>query len=192
MKQYKEAYHLAEHNQLKGGVLIPSNAYLDEVPLQDDDDDSSAFDLFFDANDQSFYNATSVLAESIRIQESLIDTDSTLVNTKVRFHLLSACLKVVFREARGKNLSRPEEYILLTIEDLNLSDSSSHSLSDSTLSIAHVEIEDAQLDKTKASPGCVSTGASPIFEGILDIGTLLGIGSVSPLRLPGRVFQSLF
>lgn len=183
MKQYKEAYHLAEHNQLKGGVLIPSNAYLDGIPLQGDDDDSSAFDLFFDANDQSFYNATSVLAESVRMQENSSDDEGGLVNTKIRFHLLRACLKVVFREARGNNLSRQEEYILLTIEDLNLSHSSSHSLSDSTLSIAHIEIEDAQLDKTRASPGCVSTGASPVFEGILDIGTLLGVGSVSPLRL---------
>jgi hypothetical protein len=178
MKQYREAYHLAEHNHLKGGVLIPSNAYLDTVPLEDEE--SGDFDLFFDANDQSFYNATSVLAESIRMQKELTDNDygGDFVNTKLRFHLLSASLKVNFRNP-GSGFTRPEEYILITMNDLNFSYSSSKSLSESSLSISHIEIEDAQLDTSKKSVGYVSIGNAPLLEGVVDIGTLLGFASVS-------------
>jgi hypothetical protein len=69
----------------------------------------------------------------------------------------------------------------LTMDDLNLSHASSHSSSESTLSIAHVEIEDAQLDTTKKSSGFVSIGGAPVFEGVIDIGTLVGFSSVSEI-----------
>jgi hypothetical protein len=179
MKQYREAYHLAEKKQLKGGVLIPSNAYLDGIPLPEEED-AGSFDLFFDANDQSFYNATSVLAQSIRMQETSSDADD-VITTKVRFHLLSTCLKIGFREPGTAHYSRPDEYILLTMHDLNLSHTSSHSSSESTLSIAHMEIEDAQLDTTKKSSGFVSIGGGPVFEGVVDVGTLVGFSSVSEI-----------
>lgn len=176
MKQYKEAYHLAENNQLKGGVLIPSDAYLEAIP--EPEIDSTSFDLFFDANDQSFHNAASFLAESIRIQEDVNDDDIHLVSTKIRFHLLGASLKVVFQERTSKQFSTPEEYILLTVEDVTVSHTSSNSSSQSTLNIVYMQIEDAQLDRSRRSPGSFSSGGYPIVEGTVDIGTFLGVGSV--------------
>lgn len=178
MKQYREAYHLAEKNQLKGGVLIPSNAYSDGIPLFEEED-AGSFDIFFDANDQSFYNATSVLAESVRIQETDKGADD-LVHTKVRFHLLSMSMKLVFGAPDWMHYSRPTEYILLTMDDLNLSHVSSNSSVESILSIGHLQVEDAQLDNTsKQSSGFVSIGSAPVFEGVVDIGTLVAFSLVS-------------
>jgi hypothetical protein len=174
MKQYREAYHLAEQNQLRGGILVPSNAYLEGEPSLEEDD---TFDVFFDANDQSFYNAASVLAESVRLQEDHPGDDSDHIHTNFRMHLLSGCLKIVFREP--SHVLKPEEYVLMTMDDLNLSVSSSRRTSELTLNIAHFEIEDAQLDKTKASAGCFSIGGSPVYEGAVEIGSLLGFVSVS-------------
>jgi hypothetical protein len=39
MKQYREAYHLAEKNhiQLRGGVLVPSHAYLEDGQVEEED-----------------------------------------------------------------------------------------------------------------------------------------------------------
>lgn len=186
MKQYREAYHWAEKNQLKGGVLIPTSAYRDDgdVMVEEDPEGDGSFDLFFDANDQSFYNAASVLVESRRIQEQSVHqdgiSDGAVVSTKVRFHLQRAGIKVVFRELGGrKTLAMCDEYVLLTMEDLNILHRASGISTESTVSIAHLAIEDAQLDRSKRPLGSVSIGGGPIVEGVLDIDTLLGFCSVS-------------
>jgi hypothetical protein len=188
MKQYREAYHLAEKQQLKGGVLIPTSAYREDgdVMVEEDPEGDGSFDLFFDANDQSFYNAASVLVESRRIQEESVHKDGSIdgaadISTKIRFHLQRAGIKVVFRESGGrKGLAMCDEYVLLTLEDLNILHRSSGISSESTVSIAHLVIEDAQLDRSKRSVGSVSIGGGPIVEGVLDIDTLVGFNSVSP------------
>eukprot|EP00980_Cylindrotheca_fusiformis_P014868 scaffold4060_cov121-Cylindrotheca_fusiformis.AAC.2 len=179
MKQYREAYHAAEKQQLRGGVLIPSSAFLDGIPLPEEDD-GGTFDLFFDANDQSFYNATSVLAESMRIQEKNDGTEG-FIHTKLRFHLLSIGMKIVFREPEVTHSLLPHEYILMTLDDLNLSHASSNSSSESSLSIGHLEIEDAQFsDTNQKSSEVVSIGGAPVVARNLDIGTLIGFSLVSP------------
>mmetsp|Transcript_22399 Transcript_22399/g.55399 ORF Transcript_22399/g.55399 Transcript_22399/m.55399 type:complete len:1910 (-) Transcript_22399:166-5895(-) len=196
MKQYREAYHLAEQKQLKGGVLIPTSAYRDDgdVMVEEDPEGDGSFDLFFDANDQSFYNAASVLAESRRIQEESVHDEGSesgdVVSTKVRFHLQRAGIKIVFRESTGRrSLAMCDEYVLLTMEDLHILYRESGISSESTVSIAHLVIEDAQLDRSKRSVGSVSIGGGPIVEGVLDIDTLVGFNSSDD---EGEIDQVLF
>lgn len=183
MRQYREAYHLAEKNQLRGGILVPSNAYLDDVHQVEEEEDSATFDVFFDANDQSFYNATSVLARSMRqtSDDSGDDDDdddqgevSDHVNTKLRFHLLSGCLKIGFRQPGQINhSSRPQEYMLLTVEDVSLSLSSTHRTSEISMSILHLDIEDAQFFKRNSGLDDVSVGSATVFENSVEIGKIL-------------------
>ena len=173
MKQYREAYHLAQKNQIRGGILVPSNAYLDGQPEEVED----TFDVFFDANDQSFYNAASVLAESVRIHEDQSGEVSDFVHRKVRLQIQSGCLKISFKDPDRQ--FRPEEYALMTMEEMNVSASSSQVSSEIALSVAHFEIEDSQLDTTKSSSGFVSVGGSPMYDGTVEIGTLLGFVAVS-------------
>ena len=170
MKQYREAYHLAENNQLRGGILVPSHAYIDDLDALEEDE-AMTFDVFFDANDQSFYNAASVLKESVLMREDE-SGDGDSIQTKIRLHILSSCIKVNFSDPTQRLQSnRPsQEYVLLSMDDLNVSLSSSRRRSELTASVAHFEIEDAQLDPL-SRPG-QSLGA-------IDIGTVLSYVSVS-------------
>jgi hypothetical protein len=208
MRQYKEAYHLAEHNQLRGGILVPTNAYLDEglTTFEDQIDDDATYDVFFDANDQSFYNAASVLAESIRFvsddndgddgddggdgdgdgddDDKVANSSGVLgqqhVHTKLRLHLLSGCLKVVFRSpGQVQHFAKPEEYVLMTANDISISMSSTKRTSELILGVLHFEVEDAQLVKPKKSRDFISMGGSPIFEDSVQIGTIMSFRSDS-------------
>lgn len=181
MKQYREAYHLAEQNQLRGGILVPTNAYLEVGETHKEEDDT--FDVFFDANDQSFYHAASVLAESVRMLDDRPTDDDEHIHTNFKMHLLSGCFKIVFREPDG-HLPKPDEYVLMTLDEMNLFMSSSHRTSQLSLNIAHFEVEDAQLDKTKTTPSCFSVGDSQAYEGTVEIGSLLGFISVSSSPSP--------
>jgi hypothetical protein len=176
MKQYQEAYHSVERNELRGGILVPTNAYEDGAEL--DDEENGTFDIFFDANDQSFMHYKSVLIESIMIPEP--EELNGFVHTKLRMHLLSGCFKVVFTDPnRRASFRRPEEYMLLSYDDLNVSSSLSARTSEHSLSISHFEIEDAQLDTTQANAGYVSLGGIPQSEGRVEIGNVLRFTSVS-------------
>lgn len=176
MKQYQEAYHSAERNELRGGILVPTNAYEDGAELEEEE--NGTFDIFFDANDQSFMHYKSVLIESIMIPE--LEELNDFVHTKLRLHLLSGCFKVVFTDPnRRASFRRPEEYMLLTFDDLNVSSSLSARISEHSLSISHFEIEDAQLDTTHANAGYVSLGGIPQSEGRVEIGNVLRFTSVS-------------
>ena len=185
MRQYREAYHLAEHNQLRGGILVPSNAYLDEGFAMEEAEDGMTFDVFFDANDQSYYNAASVLAESIRLSpdDDSPNSDRTdhhhhHVHTKLRLHLLSGCLKIVFRNPdQIRHYARPEEYLLMTMNDLSVSLSATQRSSEFSLSILNLDVEDAQFTKPAKSREFVSIGGSPVFEGAVEIGKILGFTS---------------
>ncbi|KAG7364638.1 autophagy-related protein C terminal domain containing protein [Nitzschia inconspicua] len=186
MRQYREAYHLAEHNQLRGGILVPSNAFLDDAyQLEEEHEDSTTFDVFFDANDQSFYNATSVLARSMRRppedSENYEEEACEHISTKLRFHLLSGCLKVLFLPSgQPYRPSRPQEYMLWTLEDISVSLSSSYLLSEVTMSVLHFDIEDAQFT-TKGIPveGNDLLESSAVLESPLEIGKVLGFGPES-------------
>lgn len=172
MKQYREAYHLAENNQLRGGILVPSHAYMDDVDALEEDD-AMTFDVFFDANDQSFYNAASTLKESVLMMDDESSDDGgsgNSVHTKVRLNLLAGCIKINFRDfsQRQQHYAVPQEYVLLTMDGLNVSLSSGRRRSELTCSVAHFEIEDAQLDTVSPK------GKGP---GTIDIGSLLSFGS---------------
>jgi len=169
MKQYREAYHLAENNQLRGGILVPSHAYIDDLGALEEDD-AMTFDVFFDANDQSFYNAASALKESVMMFDDGDSNDGDdSIQTKLRMHLLSGCIKVNFRDVPQRQQFGPQEYVLVTMDDLNVNLSSTRRRSELSLSVAHFEIEDAQLDTAR------SKGGSP---GTIDIESLLGFVSV--------------
>ncbi|KAL3915698.1 MAG: hypothetical protein SGILL_005523, partial [Bacillariaceae sp.] len=180
MRQYKEAYHLAERNELRGGILVPSNAYLDEDVQIEEEDDGATFDVFFDANDHSFYNAASVMAKSM-MQSSGEDSTSSNgldhVSTKLRFHLMSGCLKIVFRSP-GEDLSpsNSNEYLLVMIEDISIVMSSTHRTSEILLNVSNFEVEDAQLRPLDPSSSG-DHGSSFIRDGALEIGKLLGFVS---------------
>ena len=201
MRQYREAYHLAEQNQLQRGMLVPSSAYLNS---NDDDnegvmvaEEDDTWDVFFDANDQSFYNAASVLMQSVHnlaaSTEGLscsavsgsgnatktVEDQGDTINTTIRLDLSSACLKIVFRDPKAPITPSPlEEYMLLTMNDFicNASTTTAH-LGESQLSlnISHLQVEDAHLDKTKSASGggFMSVGGLPVFEGNIEIGSLL-------------------
>jgi hypothetical protein len=177
MRQYQEAYHSAERNELRGGILVPTNAYADGAELEEEEENGT-FDIFFDANDQSFMHYKSVLIESIMIPEP--EELNDFVHAKLRLHLLSGCFKVVFTDPnRRASFRRPEEYMLLTFDDLNVSSSLSARTSEHSLSISHFEIEDAQLDTTQVNAGYVSLGGIPQSEGRVEIGNVLRFTSVS-------------
>jgi hypothetical protein len=177
MKQYQEAYHSAERNELRGGMLVPTNAYEHGAELEEEEENGT-FDIFFDANDQSFMHYKSVLIESIMLPEP--EELNDFVHTKLRLHLLSGGFKVVFTDPnRRASFHRPDEYMLLTFDDLNVSSTLSARTSEHSLTISHFEIEDAQLDTTQANAGYVSLGGIPQAEGRVEIGNVLRFTSVS-------------
>jgi len=180
MKQYREAYHMAEKNQLRGGILVPSNAYLVDGDVCIEDAQDATFDVFFDANDQSFYNTTSILMESTCHSRSDLNNCDHIghIHTKLRIHLLKACIKVCFLrvgEHHHQNKLEQNEYVLATLDDSNLSMSSSKRIDEITLSIIHIQVEDAHLTRPNknvkySSPGTTSSA----YEGAVEIGRIIG------------------
>lgn len=153
MKQYAEARQLAERNEIRGGILIPSTAYEEG----DADDGSVSFDAFFDANDHSFSLYQSRLEQSLA--STVIDDDQTdFVHTKLKFHLQQCGVKVAFPRP-NENVSSaefntkswhlpPDEYILLTLGDISLTSSLSKRVSDISLNAVHLEVEDSFRART--------------------------------------------
>jgi autophagy-related protein 2 len=173
MRQYREAYHMAEQNKIKGGILVPSNAYLDEGVCAEDIDDEGTFDMFFDANDQSLYNTTSILMESTRILRDNQKYDHQLdqIHTKLRINLLSFCCKINFRHPDQKPpFSHAEEYILATLNDLSLSLSSTQRTNEIDLSVTHIQVEDAYLNMSNKD----TEHYAPLNGGAVKIGSILG------------------
>jgi len=152
MRQYREAYHMIENNKMRGGILVPSNAYLDEKMCTEEADDESTFDVFFDANDQSFYNTMSLLTKSAchHRNEKSHGEDPDHIHTKLRINLLAASIKINFRHPDQKlKFSHTDEYILATINDVTLSLSSTQLTNEMLLDVTHIQIEDAHLTKSK-------------------------------------------
>jgi len=179
MKQYAEARQLAERNELRGGILIPSTAYEEGGA----DDGSVSFDAFFDANDHSFSLYQSRLEQSISASAVIDDDHTDFVHTKLRFHLQQCGVKVMFPQAGEKLTSEelskkswhrpPDEYILLTLGDISLTSSLSHKVSDISLNAVHLEIEDSVQDR--------STNLSRRdYLPPIEIGNVLRFDKVSP------------
>lgn len=167
MRQYREAFHMAEKKRLTGGILVPSNAYLDDAMCDEEIDDETTFDMFFDANEQSLYNTTAVLMESTQLfrDSQNHDCHSDHIHTKLRMNLLSSCFKINFREpGQKRQFSHAEEYVLATLDDLNFSLSSSQRSSEMDLRITHFQIEDAYL----------STQNMDTQQNAVKIGSILG------------------
>ena len=155
LKHYAEARLLAERNEMRGGVLIPSNAFEDSA----NDDDSVSFDAFFDANDHSFSLYQSKLEQSILAFDAADSDTADFVHTKVKFHLQHCGVKVVIPNVDDGILSTtrwqrvPDEYVLVTLGDISVTSSLSQKLTDISLNVVHFEIEDSLRDRTQnASP----------------------------------------
>lgn len=151
LKQYAEARLLAERNEMRGGVLIPSNAFDDSKT----DADSVSFDAFFDANDHSFSLYQSRLEQSILAFDAADNDTADFVHTKVRFHLQHCGVKVVFSKLDDGYRSRicwqrvADEYVLLTLGDISLTSSLSQKVTDMSLDVVHFEIEDSLHDRSQ-------------------------------------------
>eukprot|EP00531_Pseudo-nitzschia_arenysensis_P008948 CAMPEP_0116126544 /NCGR_PEP_ID=MMETSP0329-20121206/6385_1 /TAXON_ID=697910 /ORGANISM="Pseudo-nitzschia arenysensis, Strain B593" /LENGTH=1888 /DNA_ID=CAMNT_0003620627 /DNA_START=155 /DNA_END=5821 /DNA_ORIENTATION=- len=173
MRQYREAYHMAEQKRLTGGILVPTNAYLDDAMCSEEMEDDTTFDMFFDANDQSLYNTTSILMESTRLlrDDQSPGNDLDHVHTKLRINLLSSCFKINFRQPdRRKHFSQAEEYILATLDDLSFSLFSTKRTSEVDLRITHFQVEDAYLAKRQQN----IEHDNMLDAGAIKIGSILG------------------
>jgi hypothetical protein len=147
MKQYQEARQLVERNQVRGGIIVPSSSR----------DDSDSFDLFFDANDQSFARYSSVLMESIMHHNPPPHQKNSVgqgdcIHTKLLLHLQEGGIKLAFATPNvtltdiapvRRAAAAPEEYILLTFNDVNLSSQLSSRFAEHSFQIGQLELEDA-------------------------------------------------
>jgi hypothetical protein len=148
MKQYQEARQLVERNQVRGGIIVPSSS---------NDDAEDTFDLFFDANDQSFARYSSVVMESIMYPNNAQHRKNSVgqgdcVHTKLLLHLQEGGIKLAFATPNlaltdiapiRHAAAAPEEYILLTFNDVNLSSQLSSRSAEHSFQIGQLELEDA-------------------------------------------------
>lgn len=152
MKQYREEHHLAETDHLRGGVLIPSHAYEDDID-RFDEDDTMTFDLFWDAEEHNSYDVASKLRDSMILTGSSSGGQRNSPNAEMMFSLLSVSVKINFRGLRSEE--GPQEYILVTLDDLFVSSSTHDSRSELECTVDNFAIEDAyQIQhgrKTKTS-----------------------------------------
>ena len=169
MKQYNEAKALAEQNQMRGGILLPSNAY--EEGENVGVGDSRTFDVFFDANEKSFHHYASMMKSSILASQE-VGLSSDFVHTKLRFHLLGGGMKVSFRNRSNtsESLLRPDEYILMTFNDVDITSQVSGKRAEYALHVSHLEIDDAHIPQNEVN----SFDASRV-----EIGSLLSFAQVS-------------
>ncbi|CAB9499302.1 Autophagy-related protein 2 [Seminavis robusta] len=170
MKQYQEARMLAARNEMRGGMLLPSN----------DEGDSRTFDMFFDANDKSFSHYASMMKESMLASREGGPSDS-FVHTKIRIHVLGSALKLGFRNRSSEAAPYlgPEEYILMTFDEISATSSLSHKRSEFALHISHLEIDDSQTqyhDKMQAAEGRKA-----------EIGTLLSFTQADDIVQPACI-----
>lgn len=170
VKQYQEAWLLAERHEVRGGILIPSHAFEDASDVIEDEGGVVTFDAFFDANDQSFHSYASKLRESILSADAINEGDD-FIHTKVRFFLREIGVKFVFQRQQADGdvpILPAEEYILANLGDINVSGSVSQQTSSLSLSVAHMEVDDSQLVSNLLS--------SPPQA---DIGSILNFNQVS-------------
>lgn len=166
MKQYQEARQLAERNEMRGGILVPSNAF--EEGDHVGEGDPRTFDVFFDANDKSFYHYASMMKETaMTLKESSAASD--FVHTKFRLQMVGGGIKLSFRSRKTdtRTFLGPEEYALLAFTDCDVTSRLSSGRTEVSLQIAHLEIDDAQIPNAENDMARV------------EIGNILTIGEVS-------------
>lgn len=164
MKQYREAYHIAKKNQLRGGILVPTNAYVanydTRIGIEEAEDDTT-FDAFFDANEKSFHNTAFPLLQSIHHSQSKSKEHETNshIRTKLKFHLMKASLKINFQvidEHHRRYNSKQEEYVLATLDDINLAIIFSKRMKELNLNIIRIQMDDAHLTRGSSEKADVS------------------------------------
>ena len=150
MEKYEEARRLAEQQQIRGGILLPSDDNLEE-------DEIITFEAFFDANEHSFGRYSTILKESVVLMNSTeldsADEDEAFVHTRLQLHVPGCGIKVSFwdmtRVNPGQSVAtsrRPDEYVLVTISDIHISSSLSITGFDQSLTIGQLDIEDSQIE----------------------------------------------
>ena len=129
MEQYAEARHLAERNEIRGGILVP-------------DDDTMSFDAFFDANELSFSTYQSTLERSLVFKTSATEGADDYVHTQIKFHLGECRIKISFP---NPIIELPAEYLLLSFADCNASATISNRSSELNFSVGRLAAETSQL-----------------------------------------------
>ena len=180
MKQYEEARQLAQRHELRGGILLPSNAF--EEGDNVGEGDPRTFDVFFDANDKSFHHYASVMKDSILSTDEKFGSD--FVHTKIRFHLLGGGIKVSFPNHSHDGLPNvsPDEYILLKFNDLNVVSSLSTNSAEHSIHLSHLEIDDAQIEPSVVIKGDL------FHENRVEISNILSFSQVSSISFSGCVW----
>ena len=166
MTQYREAYHLAQTNQCRGGVLIPTHAYMADLDALEEDD-VMTFDVFWDAQEQGLDDKSSTLRKGVfrTTGNELSAINST--QTKVRLSMLSVSVKISFRDLRSQ--TGPQEYVLATLDDLQMYLVIGASRSEFEFTVGDFSLEDAQLLETDPVAASAQIG----------IGTICSFGMVS-------------
>jgi hypothetical protein len=163
MAQYREARMLVEQKEVRGGILVPSI----------DDGGNVTFDAFFDANEQSYLRYSSILKESIlgsilydgSNQHALTDR----IHTKFTLYLQEGGIKLTFPPLSNAPYA-PNEYLLLTFNDINISSQLSTRVREFAFSIHQIELEDAVL--------ATSFDSGENEEAKVDSAPTIGIGTV--------------
>ena len=165
MEQYLEARELAEKNQVRGGILIPS----------DDDDGQDhhhqvSFDAFFDANEQSFAMYKSVLEESLMHSPNDHDDDDNHdddkdhhdgnkdgIQSQFKLHLGECGIKVSFLPPTDGPSHVQTDYVLCLFGDLNVVASTASSGSAHVnASLGHWEVEASHVLRRGCRPEIVT------------------------------------
>ena len=161
MKEYYKARLLAEQNHFRGGILLPA----EEDDTKGGNDEAITFDAFFDANDQSIANVSTILRQSI-MECDVNDGVLWFVHTKVRLNLSEGCVKAVFGSSGTSSRRRADEYLLLSFSELALASSLSLEAMEHTLHVSRIDVEDSQRMCSDPTPGKAVTTR-------VDIGTVL-------------------
>lgn len=140
MEQYREARQQAERNELRGGVLVPD--FLGSK-------DEVTFDMFFDANDKSFYHYSTLLRESVIMSQNGSQQQAGHAHTRIRLHVKEVGLKVIFSNDRMLTSRRNESYALITVEDIDFSSTIFADAQEHSLAIGRLEMEDSLISVTE-------------------------------------------
>jgi hypothetical protein len=175
MAQYREARLLVERKEIRGGILVPSIEVNGQV----------TFDTFFDANESILtqsHRHSSMLKESILGSMLLFSTTgsnkqqptSDWIHRKFSLYLQEGGIKLTLpsssENTRWQQFSA-REYVLLTFNDINLSVHMSTRSSNYTLTMNHIEIEDASFVHNK--PSDVHDDDDDEYPPVTEVGTML-------------------
>jgi len=166
MKQYHEARKQVERQEVRGGIMVPSDSILQDGTPDD------TFDLFFDANEKSFYHYSTVLRESMMIGDG---SRRKGPRSKIRFHAGEASFKLML-ETDSTHLEGCDDYILLLGTDLNVVSEITPMRQDVTFTTSRLQLDDSIST-------CCSSGPS--------IGTVMSFVTSPDLLVPSPALALL-